>query len=78
MIAAYLVLKLALQAVVTECNRIAVEAETGQLAAELKARVAQLDADRATGLIDDETYNGLASKILDDFHRTYRPEEGGP
>jgi hypothetical protein len=60
----YLVMKIALQAIVDECNRLAAEAETQAQAALLKSRVAQLEMDLASGKIDEEAYAALASAIL--------------
>ena len=64
MITTYLVVKIALKAVVDECNRLAAEAEKQAEADLLKARIAQLEVDLARGAIDQSTYTELASKIL--------------
>jgi hypothetical protein len=63
----YLVIKLALQAVVDECNRMALEAETQEQASLLKSRIAQLEMDFASGAIDEKTYSALASEILSEL-----------
>lgn len=64
MITTYLVLKIALKAVVDEANRLAAEAENQAEADALKSRIAQLEVDLARGAIDQNTYAELASKIL--------------
>lgn len=73
MIVTYLVMKLAMQAVVDECNRLAAEAETQAYAGLLKSRIAQLEMDLAKGAIDEETYNALASQMLGEL----RPSSQG-
>jgi uncharacterized protein YydD (DUF2326 family) len=69
----YLIVKLTLQAIVDECNRIAAEAETQERASYLKSRIAQLELDLATGAIDQETYTKKASEILNEL----RPSPDG-
>ena len=64
MFVTYLVVKLALQAVVDECNRMAAEIETAERAAFIKSRVAQLEMDFAQGRISEETYKAMAAEIL--------------
>ena len=54
MIMTYLIVKLTLQAVLDECNRLAAEAETQSRASFLKSRIAQLEMDFATGAIDQK------------------------
>jgi hypothetical protein len=64
MFVTYIVVKLALQAVVDECNRMESEIETQAQAAYIKSRVAQLEMDFAQGKIDEETYTAMAAGIL--------------
>lgn len=64
MFVTYIVVRLALQAVLDECNRMAAEAETQAQAALLKSRIAQLEMDFAKGAIDEETYTSKAAQIL--------------
>ena len=73
MFVTYLIVKLTLQAIVDECNRIAAEAETQERASYLKSRIAQLELDLATGAIDQETYTKKASEILNEL----RPSADG-
>ena len=67
-------MKIALKAVVDECNRLAAEAEAQAEAALLKARIAQLEMDYASGKIDEKTYSDQASEIL----RGLSPHQEGP
>ena len=74
MILTYLIVKLALQAIVDEANRLGAEAETRERAGFLKSRIAQLEMDLATGAIDEKTYTAKASEILNELRP---PSEGG-
>jgi hypothetical protein len=74
MIVTYLVVKLALQAIVDEANRLAAEAETQERASYLKSRIAQLEMELATGAIDEKTYTAKASEILNELQPS--PEGG--
>ena len=67
MIVTYLVVKLALQAIVDEANRLAAEAEMQERATYLKSRIAQLEMELATGAIDEKTYTAKASEILNEL-----------
>ena len=67
LIATYLVLKIALQAVLQECNRLAAAAEASDLASSIKARIASLEIEFASGAIDAATYERRASEILDEL-----------
>jgi hypothetical protein len=60
----YIVVKLALRALVDECNRMALEAETQAQAALIKSRIAQLEMDFSKGVIDEKTYTSRAAEIL--------------
>lgn len=74
MFVTYIVVKLALQAVVDECNRLVSEAETQAQASLLKSRIAQLEMDFAKGTIDEKTYTTRASDILSELEPS---SEGG-
>ena len=65
--------KLALQAVLDECNRMAAQAETQAQAALIKSRIAQLEMDFAKGTIDEKTYTSKAAEILGEL----RPSSSG-
>jgi hypothetical protein len=80
LISTYFILKIALRAVVDECNKIAVEAETQAQAAQIKARIAQLELEFAQGKIDQGTYTAMASEILRGLslpNRSDSPPTGG-
>ena len=64
MFVTYIVVKIALKAVLDECNRMAAEAETQAEAALLKSRIAELEMDFANGAIDEKTYTSKAAEIL--------------
>ena len=66
MIATYLVLKIALQAVLDECNRMAALAESRELAGSIKERIARLEIEFATGEIDAATYERRAAEIMEE------------
>jgi hypothetical protein len=77
MFVTYFVVKLALQAVLDEANRMAAIAETQERAAALKSRVGQLELDFARGAIDEKQYAEMAAEILKEVN----PAEvapGGP
>ena len=67
MIFTYLIMKLTLQAVVDECNRMAAEEESHQRAAYLKSRIAQLDIEYANGAITEEEYMGRGTDLLNEL-----------
>jgi hypothetical protein len=67
MIITYLIMKLTLQAVVDECNRIAAEEESHERARYLKSRIAQLDIDYANGAITEAEYSSKGSEILNEL-----------
>jgi hypothetical protein len=69
MIATYLVMKIALQAILEECNKMAALAEGRELAGNLKERIATLEIDFSKGAIDAETYEKRAAEILDELKR---------
>lgn len=66
MIATYLVLRIALQAVLDECNRMAALAESKDVASSIKERIARLEIEFATGAIDEATYEIKAAEILEE------------
>lgn len=69
MIATYFVLKLAFQAILEECNRVALEADKSERARRLKSSVVQLDLDYSTGAIGDEEYGRRQAEILDELRK---------
>ncbi len=69
-------MKLTLQAIVEECNRIAVEEELHERARYLKAKIAQIDLDYANGTITEEEYSKLGSDILNELNQLSAPGAG--
>jgi hypothetical protein len=63
----YIVTRISLQAVVEECNRMALEEESYGRARYLKSRIAQLDLDFANGVISEEEYARMGSQILEEL-----------
>jgi len=80
MFVTYIVVKLAMRAVVDECNRMASDLETQAQAAHMKSRVAQLEMDFAQGKIDEKTYTTMAASILNEVgssgRESLRPDGG--
>jgi hypothetical protein len=77
----YLVMKLALQAVVDECNRLALEQESQERVRFLKSGIARLEVAYESGLIDGEEYGRRSQEILDELKKlsqgqVYSPFEG--
>ena len=81
MIIEYLVLKLALQAVVDECNRLALEQESQERVRFLKSGIARLEVAYESGLIDGEEYGRQSQEILNELKKLSRgqtyPVSGG-
>ncbi len=69
MIIEYLVMKLALQAVVDECNRLALVQESQERVGFLKSRIARLEVAYDSGLIDGEEYGRQSQEILDELKK---------
>jgi hypothetical protein len=69
LLATYIVMKIALQAVLDECNKMASEAENLALASSLKGRIAALEIEFNSGAIDAETYEKRAAEILEELKR---------
>jgi hypothetical protein len=65
----YLVVKLALQAVVDECNRMALELESQERVRFLKSGIARLEVSYESGLIDGEEYGRQSQEILDELKK---------
>jgi hypothetical protein len=79
MFVTYFITKLTLQAIVEECNRVAMEADAHERARYLKAKVAQLDIDFANGTITEEEYTRLGSEVLDELRAfSARLDQGQP
>jgi hypothetical protein len=72
MIATYLILKIAMQAIMEECNRMAVLAESQASTSYLKERIANLEMAFASGSIDAATYEKGAMEIMDELGKLSR------
>lgn len=67
MIITYLILKLTLQSVVNECNRLAGEQQSKEQIMWLKSRLLKLRLEYERGAINEETYNNMQAEILNDL-----------
>jgi hypothetical protein len=67
MIATYLILKIAMQAILQECNRMALLAESQASTSSLKERIANLEMAFASGSIDAAAYERGAMEIMDEL-----------
>jgi hypothetical protein len=70
-------MKIALQAVLDECNKMAVELDAQQQAGSLKSRIASLEMEFASGAIDAKTYELRGAEILDELRRLSGAAQGG-
>jgi hypothetical protein len=64
MIITYLILKLTLQSIVNECNRLAGEQQSKEQIILLKSRLLNLRLEYEKGAINEETYNNMQAEIL--------------
>ncbi|HJU14676.1 MAG TPA: hypothetical protein VJ792_09505 [Candidatus Nitrosotalea sp.] len=64
MIFTYLILKLTLQSVLNECNRLAGEQQSKQQVMMLKSRLLKLRLDYEKGKISAEDFNNTQAEIL--------------
>ena len=69
MIATYLILKIAMQAILDECNKIALLAESQAASSSLKERIANLEMAFASGSIDAAGYEKGAMEIMDELRK---------
>ncbi len=67
-------MKLTFQALLEECNRIAVEAEKNERARFLKSKVVQLDIDFSAGAIDEDEYGKRQAEILEELRNLSKGE----
>ena len=70
-------MKLTFQAILEECNRIAIEADKSDRARCLKSKVVQLDMDFSTGAIDEEEYGKRQAEILEELRNLSKVETQG-
>lgn len=64
MLITFLVMKLAFDGILKECNRIAFERELTERGAHLKSRLARLEIDHYKGVIDSQAYEIGQTEIL--------------
>ncbi len=64
MLITYLILKLTLQSVLNECNRLAGEQQSKEQILWLKSRLLKLRLDYERGRITEEDFNVMQSEIL--------------
>jgi hypothetical protein len=69
LIVTYLVMKIALQAVLDECNKIAAAAELEEATRALKSRIAGLELEFSSGEVDEVAYEKGMAAILEDLKR---------
>ncbi len=63
---------MALQAVVDECNRLALEQESQERVRFLRSGIARLEVAYESGLIDGEEYGRRSQEILDELKKLSR------
>ncbi len=69
-------MRLALEGVLEECNRLAGEAYSREYANYMKSRLAQLTIDYETGKIDSETFQNAERELQDELSRDPEPPGG--
>ncbi len=67
MLLTYLILKLTLESILNECNRLAAEQESKENIRWLKSRLLKLRIEYEKGAIDEETLNKEQTGILKDL-----------
>lgn len=67
MLITFLIMKLTFGAIMSECNRLALEADRSEHARWIKSRLIRLRTDYENGLIDDKTYSAREEEILKDL-----------
>jgi hypothetical protein len=69
MLIEYLILKLTLEAIVGECNRVALEQESRAYRNQIGSRLVQLKTEYEKGVIDYDTYVRKELEILGELDR---------
>ncbi|HKU33414.1 MAG TPA: hypothetical protein VJR22_06175 [Candidatus Nitrosotalea sp.] len=69
MIITYLILKLTLQSILNECNRLAGEQQSKEQIRSLKSRLLKIRLEYEKGTISDEEYNNMQADILKSLGR---------
>lgn len=68
MLITFFVLKLTLEAIVGECNRLAIAEEKKEQAKFLKSKLFQIQADYESGSIDEKNYKEKEAEILKELY----------
>lgn len=67
MLITFLILKLTLESILNECNRLAAEQQSKEEVRWLKSRLLKLRLDFEKGVIDEQSYNKMQDDILKDL-----------
>ena len=72
----YLIVKLTLNSILNECNRIATEQISQEHIKLIKSRLMRLNLEYQRGTIDEETYHRNEAEILEDLNNHIRARDG--
>ncbi|HYL67290.1 MAG TPA: gas vesicle protein GvpG [Nitrosopumilaceae archaeon] len=72
----YLIIKLTLDSILKECNRITAEHISQEHIRLIKSRLMQLNLEYQSGDIDEETYHKNESEILKDLNSVLEQKKG--
>jgi len=64
MLITFLILKLTLESILNECNRLAAEQQSKDQVRWLKSRLLKLRLEFEKGVINEETYNKMQTDVL--------------
>jgi hypothetical protein len=64
MLITFLILKLTLESILNECNKLAAEQQSKDQIRWLKSRLFKIRLEYEKGIIDEETYNKLQAEVL--------------
>ena len=71
----YLIVKLTLDSILKECNRIAAEGISREHIRLIKSRLMQLSLEYQRGIIDEETYHKNEAEVLKDLNSILEKKE---
>ncbi|HWY33357.1 MAG TPA: gas vesicle protein GvpG [Nitrosopumilaceae archaeon] len=72
----YLIVKLTLDTILKECNRIATEQISQEHIRLIKSRLMRLNLEYQSGVIDEETYHKNEAEILKDLNSISEQKKG--
>lgn len=72
----YLILKLTLEGILSECNRLALEQESRAQRNWLNSRLIQLKTEYEKGIIDNDTYSKREREILSELDKLFVQNTG--